>query len=1190
MPINIPGLPKTQQGQIFLLRNPNGTVRFATEVVQNGQKVLQVIDTPILQQPVSGTAASATTTVVNQSATSKPATAAASTTVTTKPMSQIVLVRQAPPNANLAQGAGVSPIVQTSKAENIAANAAILVSPSHHVLVSPVKAPPSNASQTLVNASVAQMVTPTQQKTQGKVFVNTGSIVSPPVQQKEITTPTQILSPTAVATVTQPTIKKEVISRGPTPSIENMGSPPATTASVNYMQAVLSVASPVSEIKHQSTPATGGLVTSQPMLQTVTTNSITTPQSTAICLPGMTAAANITQTGSAAALLKELSSFSTVNANNNKQQATSQVPVQRSSVGQAVHSQQVVLKQHQQPSATASATAAHTKVIPEINDTTASQLQQVAASLQLQQAQLLQQQQQQQQVSLQPVNLSANSSGTVGANQSSGILKTVLMSPVPFHCSTQQPVLNNTNIAATSETVAKLDALQLHDNNPTVATAAATQITLQRNQAGLTIPVHVAPATAGNLQQQPGFIPVSGVKRLAVDPRSSSAAATATTVLTNGTTISVEGIQQKQQQVHGFAGTTVVGATPSINQRITLPTGQTILTTGTTTSGYPINIIKSSDGTVSMVPISQISQVVSQPIVNTAPSVGRSVPCTPTSDMQSPIPMAMTINPQASSIMQQQSSGHVTPVNVMQQTSGHVSGHVTPVNVMQTASGHVTPVNVMQTASGHVTPVNVVPVNNCGGTTTPIPMCTGSVPPSPVDVSAGFIPIQQGIDQSRLASNASPVKRTKVKPRPTHPKQQGTEVGTQGNQASTSHFQLQQQTEIASKPNFAAPSRKRRPSGQRRASANPYPLPGARQTTPVASPCNSRCNTPVSPATPNPNLDSISMPPPSPGLPPFDNAVMGGARDVRNRSASPALWNSQRPGRQRNPSGPLMYTVQQTNRQQSIELGTFNQTNLNNLNQIVLDQNGRPKIQQLRSQSVPLPDLPEARLFNFQQQLQDVQPAVTTQQPSTNQSVVLQQDKVLQASLSGTELRGIQINDTCSSYNAKRNLTLELQEIEVTEDDFAVGPSNPQNFLSPDGNSQSGSGIDAFNELLNSNPTSQQSDQSQEASQGSSWPSSSRQGDPTLSSAPAAQGASDLNFEIASTDPAVSTGSGIPEDQSLLFNQSMNGDASNSTSSTLNDDIPNMEDPLSDFGPGTSFDLSWQMGSNSSLSTLECGM
>ncbi|XP_072020020.1 LOW QUALITY PROTEIN: uncharacterized protein [Amphiura filiformis] len=1156
VPINIPGVSKGQQNQIFLLRNPNGTARFATEVIQNGQKVLQVIDSPIVQQPASAAA-------------SKPV---ASPTVTTKPMSQIVLVRQAPPNTNLAQGAGVSPVVQTSKAETIA-NAAILVSPSHHVLVSPVKTP-SNAR---VNASVGQIVstaghvvvqnTPIYQKAQGKTFVNTSSIVSPPVQQAENTMMTRILSPTPCTHPNQPTIKKEIVSRGPTPSFENMGSPPATPTSMTYVRAIVRVASPeMSEIQPNVTP--GGLVTTQ-TVNTMTTNSVTSPQSTAICLPAMSAASNIPHTGSAAALLMSLSS--TVHSNN-QQQVTSQIPVQRSSVSQALQSHQAVLKQ---PNVTASSAAApHTKVLSEINDTTTSQLRQVAASLQLQQSQLLQQQQQ---ISLQQVNLSGNPSGT-SSHQAGGILKTALMSPITFTCSTQPTSVNNMNIAATSETVAKLDALQLHDNS------SAAQLAAQ-----------MSTSTAGS-QQQPGFIPLSGVKRLAVDPKS---------VFTNGTTISVGSIQQKQP-IHGFAGTTVLNAPAGINQGIT---GQTILTSGSTAggAGYPVNIVKSGDGTVSVIPVSQFSHVVSSPqIVNTARSVGGSVPCTPTRDMQSPIPMMLTINPQASSIMQQssghatpimqQSSGHVTPI--MQQSSGHVtpinvmqqsSGHVTPINVMQQSSGHVTPINVMQQSSGHVTPVNVLQQSNCGGTTTPIPMCIGSVPPSPVDVSAGFIPIQQ--DLSRVASNASPVKRTKVKPRPTHPKQQGTELRIQGNQF-TSNFQ---QTEIASKPNFAAPSRKRSPSGQRRASANPYPLPppGPRQTTPVASPCNSRCNTPVSPATPgNPNLDSISMPPPSPGLPPFDNTVMGGSRqDMRNRSASPALWNAQGQSRRRNPSGPPTYTVHSISRQQSLEWGHL-QTDLNvNLNQIVIDQNGRPRIQQLsqRSQSVPLPDLPEARIFNFQQ-LQQVPSASNTTQSSTTPSQVSNQDTVLQASLSGTELRGIQINDTCSNYNAKRNLTLELQEIEVTEDDFAVGPANSQNFLSPDGNSQPASGLDAFNELLNSN-TSHQSDQNQEGSQGSSW-TSSRRGDPTLASAPSGRGGSDLNvgFEIASSDPVVSTGSGLPEDQTLLFNQTMNGDASNSTSSTLNDDIPNMEDPLSEFGAGTSFDLSWQMGSNSSLSTLECGM
>ena len=1175
VPITIPGLAKGQQSQFFLLRNPNGTARFATEVIRNGQKVLQLLDSPpIIPQPAKPNAApskpNAATNKPNANVVcSKAPTPVVSTSVAapanTKPMSQIVLVRQAPNQSLVTQGgvkAGSVVQANMSKTENIA-NAAILVSPNHHVLVSPVKTPVNSQTTSLVSAPLAAQIvssgghimvqgTPIQQTGQGQAAL--GKTVSPASQQ----TPgvVSVVSPTvrsSTAQSNQVTIKKEVVSRGPTPSVEmSLASPTSTTASItNYVRAIVRLASPVSEVQQAgSHPTSAALVTTQ-TLKTVTTDSITSPQSTPICLPGMSAN-SIPHTISAAALLKSLSS--TVNSNNQQQvtpqQSSVQVPMQKPP------------QPHQAlPKQSVASTAGHAKApLTEIHDSTAQQLHQVAATLQ-QHPQILQQQQNLSAAKSESVLVStavSPSSGTASnqLQQAGGILKTALMSPLPPSSSTQHLSVQMTSsalnqqsgqtiLSSTSDAVARFDALQLHDNT-------IGQIQGEHPTGVLSLQM------TGN--QHPGFIPVSGVKRLAVDPKSA-------TVLTNNTAISLDSIQQQQQQLQQKQQLTTVLSSPAgVNQGST--NGQTIINQtilNTSSTAYPLNLVKSKDGTVSIIPVSQLSQgVISQQIVNqTVPSV-RSVPCTPTSGMQSPVPMTLTIN------------GHVTPV--MQQATG---GTTTPV-----------PMSV-----GSVPPSPVAP------------MSIGSVPPSPVavDVSSGFIPIQQGIDQSRIASNASPVKRTKVKPRPTHPKQQGAEFTSQQGislQESTGHFQ---HAEIASKPNFAAPTRKRRPSGQRRVNANPYPLPPPvpRQTTPVASPCGSRCNTPVSPA----NLDSISMPPPSPGLPPFDGTVMGGSRqnsqDLRNRSASPALWNAAATsGRRRNPSGPPTYTMQPVTRQHSLDATTYNQTEINNLNQVFIDHKGiatrLPQVSQ-RSQSVPLPDLPEeARILNFQLQQQQLTAAV--QQASTNMSQLQQtvtslsqssneivtQDRVLTESLSGTELRGIQINNTCSNYNAKRNLTLELQEIEVTEDDFAPTHPPTQNFLSPEqSNSQSAGGtLDAF--MLT---PSQQADQTQEVNQGSSW-STSRGGDPTLASAPV--GSSDLNvgFDMASSDQAVSTpgGTGLQEDQGLLFSQAMNGDASNSTSSTLNDDIPNMEDPLADFGPGTSFDLSWQMGSNSSLSTLECGM
>ena len=1180
VPINIPGLPKGQQSQqFFLLQNPNGTAHLATEVIQNGQKVLKLVEGGAAQLVPTNVPAGACGGVTSTNVTCGGGAKVKPTTPVTSGAAvapkQIVLVSRSTPLTNMKQDVTaaqqkITPHQKTVKTETIAANAALLVSPSTHVLVSPVKAPVAATSQTvskLISASPSTVVNPQMISNAGhQVVIKTAPVVNTSLQG-QIGNNTSILSPafqldnrSQGSTATQNVgaggtlIKKEVVSRGPTPTVDmNLGSPtPPVTTSMTYVRAVVHAGSP-----NSSSPChhTTHVLSACP--GTVTTDSIATP---VVCLPSTSSSSStIPHTGSASALLKVLSS--TVNSNYlaahqqtsdnvvntaGKQGSNHQQLTQHQQQQQVYSRTSAVQQKQQPPHYTATSThpkskSSANKRSSEIIDKTEHQLQQVAHTLQLRK----QQEQLQRQLQAADGNFDLTISGTpsgstpVSGNQpvSSAattrpmtMLQTALMSPISY-TSTVPTTKTTTTQGITSEAVARFNALQLHDQNITSAGGGGT-IMLQGNQLGLAmqsgqmVSVQMQPAVQ---QQHPGFIPVSGVKRFAVDTA---------TVLSNGMAISVDSIQQQQLQQQQQQQN--VAAFLAANQTIT------------NAQSLPAFIMKPVD--MGVIPISQIQTIVtstSQQIHSGAPSRSASV-----ASMQSPL--TLTIN-----------NGHVTPI-----------------------------------------------MHSASGASTPIPMSIGSVPPSPVDGSSFFTPIQQ-MDQSRLISNASPVKRTqKVKPRANYPKT--TSSGAEfANQQGIQQQQQQQHPEIASKPNFVTPTRKRRTSGQKR--ANPYPP--QRQTTPVVSPAGSRCSTPVSPATQNPNIaDSISMPPPSPGLPVFDNVIMGTGR--QNRSSSPAMWSAAR--RTRNPSGPATYTPihQSANRQHSLESNSaannaINQTDLNNLNNpVYYDQNGRPQrlppVSQ-RSQSVPLPDLPEAQLLHLQFQqvisgsdLQTQLASAVQQQAATNNVTPVEavsQDKVL-ASISGTEFRGIQANSG-NNYNAKRNLTLELQEISVTEEDFGVtlagataAPQNlntAQNYLSPDGgvHAQPGTNdLDALNVLLNSN--SQPSEQNTDVvAQRSSW-SSSRGGDPTLGSAPSVRTISDLNvgFEIGGSadQPGGSggTASGLPDDQSLLFSQTVNGEASNSTSSTLNEDIAGMEDPLSDFATGSSFDLSaWN---SSSLSTLECGM
>ncbi|XP_022084560.1 DNA-binding protein RFX7-like [Acanthaster planci] len=397
-------------------------------------------------------------------------------------------------------------------------------------------------------------------------------------------------------------------------------------------------------------------------------------------------------------------------------------------------------------------------------------------------------------------------------------------------------------------------------------------------------------------------------------------------------------------------------------------------------------------------------------------------------------------------------------------------------------------------------------------TATPIPLGTESVPQSPNDpnqVYFTFTPIQQSLEPVDVSmTSPNPVKPMQ-KPKPT--------LGTP-------------------QANFVTPVRKRRSSGTTR---RPNPngtscLPPAisRQITPTPSPSGSRSSTPLSPAlvSGNNQADTASMPPPSPVTvfsDPSQSMTNRGAGKPDLPSQSQTPWVTSAIGnRKRNPSGPA--TFMQSTKQLSLDTANFLPEELTDLNIRGFDPSLELNTQQYqRSHSVPLP---------------------------AYQPVVLSQDRFISNFPVSAEQRGVTINNR--SFGAKRNLTQELQEIQVTDEDF-----NPeQNFLE---------GSDpTFNDLLNADL--QQPSQSQ-----GSWVSDMPQECPT---------------ELAVGFPITSCSSERDAENDLSLAQGL-GDNSNSTTSTLNEDIAAMDE----MGPNPVFrDFtlpSWpQMGSSGSLASLECSM
>ncbi|XP_038046208.1 DNA-binding protein RFX7-like [Patiria miniata] len=405
-------------------------------------------------------------------------------------------------------------------------------------------------------------------------------------------------------------------------------------------------------------------------------------------------------------------------------------------------------------------------------------------------------------------------------------------------------------------------------------------------------------------------------------------------------------------------------------------------------------------------------------------------------------------------------------------------------------------------------------LNPHSNTATPIPLGIESVPQSPNDpnqVYFTFTPIQQSTEQVGVSvTSPSPVKPMQ-KPKP--------KFGT-------------------SQVSFVAPNRKRRTSGSTRrpntnGTINCLPPAVSRQITPTPSPSGSRCSTPLSPSLVSAisQADAASMPPPSPVTVLSDPSQSmsnraSTKRDLSSQSQTP--WGTQViSNRKRNPSGPA--TLMQPTKQLSLDAATFLPEEITDLNIRSYNPNLELNTSQhyQRSHSVPLP---------------------------AYQPVVLSQDRFISNFPASVEQRGVTVNNR--SFGAKRNLTQELQEIQVTDEDF-----NPEeHFLE---------GSDtAFNDLLNADL--------QQPTQGQgSWVSNMQP---------------ECSTELAVDFPMTSCSSERDTENELDLAQGL-GDNSNSTTSTLNEEIAAMDDMGSN-PVFHDFTLpSWpQMGSSGNLASLECSM
>ncbi|XP_041460199.1 DNA-binding protein RFX7-like [Lytechinus variegatus] len=414
----------------------------------------------------------------------------------------------------------------------------------------------------------------------------------------------------------------------------------------------------------------------------------------------------------------------------------------------------------------------------------------------------------------------------------------------------------------------------------------------------------------------------------------------------------------------------------------------------------------------------------------------------------------------------------------------------------------------------------------------PVQQGVDSVPPSPVDGNSfAFTPI----NIIELDGGESPHK-PKHKPKPTHPTvRSALSASTSSDtQEGKNKGKRSQQSE------FLTPNRKRRLSSnsKRVAAASPsavQPQNQVYQSVTLPSPSH------VAKQQPRyymkTNQHEVTQ---------GSNVDIGGSSQycrgsVQNQQAMYI--------RRRNPSGPSCSSL---NMQMSGDADTELLNLMNNVNPNNLQAMLNKKALQNRSQSVPLPEQPLNRFPKFQL---PTQPELTTSQ----NPVLSNQVHIIPVDLED-QVRQLQPS---SGFTAKRNLTQDLLNLEVTEEDFA-----PEALL---------------NTEINAGPNLQPSQNLSETT----W--SSEQVEASVAAD------SNVNSQLTDFQMIADQQNGNSAHETLLPNQTFN-DASNSTSSSISDGMimEEFSDKMFQDIEDQNFDLPqtpWQMGtSGTSMSTLECGM
>ncbi|XP_030829042.1 DNA-binding protein RFX7-like isoform X2 [Strongylocentrotus purpuratus] len=434
----------------------------------------------------------------------------------------------------------------------------------------------------------------------------------------------------------------------------------------------------------------------------------------------------------------------------------------------------------------------------------------------------------------------------------------------------------------------------------------------------------------------------------------------------------------------------------------------------------------------------------------------------------------------------------------------------------------------------------------------PVQQGGDSVPPSPVDgKSFAFTPI----NTIEFEGGESPLK-PKHKPKPTHPTVRSALTQALVGNDVQEFNQSKSKGKRSQQSEFLTPNRKRRLSSnsKRVAAASPSAVQFQNQVQVrqnVTSPGTNQLTKQQSRFYIQTSQQGVNQ----------GSAVGTGNIQIPSQFLGGSLQNQQATlQRRRNPSGPASSNV---NMQMygDAEIELLNLLNVNPSLQAMLDK----KALQNRSQSVPLPEQPANRFSRLQLPTQPE--VITNQNPVVSNQITSSQMQIIPVQL---EDQVRQIHPT-NGFTAKRNLTQDLLNLEVTEEDFA-----PETLLNTEINS--GSNLQPSHSLGETNWSGEQVETSVAT-------------DTNVGSQLA-----DFNMKYDEmTDQQNGNSNHLAPNQTLLPNQAFN-DTSNSTASSISDGmmIEEFSDKMFQDIEDQGFELPptpWQMGTSStSLSTLECGI